>query len=61
MSGFIHVKMTKFYVGCQPTIILLLFPDLGPAVNKIYDTKSKHRHKWSWCGHEIQAPNYAHI
>ena len=47
MSGFIHVKMTKFYVGCQPTIILLLFPDLGPAVNKIYDTKSKHRHKWS--------------
>ena len=34
----IQNNMTKFYVGCQPAITLL-FSDLGPTINKIYNTK----------------------
>ena len=41
-SGSIHNKVTKFYACHQPTTTLLIFPGLGLAVNKIYDTKQKH-------------------
>ena len=40
---FLHNRVTKFYVGSQPTATLILFSSLGPAADKIYDAKHRRR------------------